>query len=587
VSQKPLWSLLGERLEQKLGTFAITPDMPETKQKIYCLRREISDACKDFAQNKAGISRLYVPTGGGKTYASLRYALSFAERNDCRHIFYIIPYLTIIDQNARDCREALDCGDNVLLEFHSNIVSDKNSGRDACGEAPSEPADFAAERFDAPIIFTTLVQFLDSLFSNSSHAARRMQALCNSVIIIDEVQTVPVKCTYMFNMAVRFLRAVCNCSIVLCTATQPELEAVRYPLRFSPPRDIVTDTSAVFHAFNRTRVIDKTDPAMDIETLARFVHGLLDARSSVLIIVNTKKAARALYRSLKEYGTPVYHLSTNMCAEHRLRHLDQIKTELGRRPLICVSTQLIEAGVDISFDCVIRSLAGLDSVAQAAGRCNRHGETAVREVYIVKLHEHIENLRDIERGSHAAALVLHDYNAAPGRYENNRLSPALISWYYRRYYEIQETGMGYIVPKGSPAASEVLFDLLGRNSKYAELARVSSGHEMDPYLLTQAFQSAGKAFCAIDRDTIGVIVPFDEGKEIITALCSSAPLGEKFRRLKEAQRYTVNLYRSDLKKYPSKAFHLIEDLNVLVLNEGFYSPETGITEESQTEFDAV
>lgn len=234
-----LWEKLQILLENKLENFS-------KLNKINKLREEISISCKRFAINKTGIYRLAVPTGGGKTLSSLRYALEHAKKFDKERIFYIIPFTTIIDQNAKEIKDIIGRED-IVLEHHSNIVKDNED----------EEYKILTERWDSPIIFTTMVQFLNTLFKGGTQSVRRMHNLANSIIIFDEIQALPIKCINMFNSAINFLSNICKTTIILCTATQPLLNQTSIPLKLSENPDIIEDIHKKFAQFKRVNVIDK------------------------------------------------------------------------------------------------------------------------------------------------------------------------------------------------------------------------------------------------------------------------------------------------------------------------------------------
>ena len=239
IDKSALWNELVDKLETKLESY------PKIT-KIDLLREEVSIACKNFAKNKPGIYQLAVPTGGGKTLSSLRYALGHAKKFNKDRIFYIIPFTTIIDQNAKDIKDIL-CRDDVILEHHSNLVVDNQQ----------EDYKLLTERWDSPIILTTMVQFLDTLFSGGTQGVRRMHNLANSIIIFDEIQAIPIKCINMFNSAINFLSNICNATIILCTATQPLLSTTKMPLMLSENANIITDIHEKFKQFKRVNLVDK------------------------------------------------------------------------------------------------------------------------------------------------------------------------------------------------------------------------------------------------------------------------------------------------------------------------------------------
>ena len=245
-------------------------------------------------------------------------------------VFYIIPYTSIIDQNAEEVRKILEEKDSkgnylnkVVLEHHSNLTPEEETNRQG----------LLAENWDAPIVFTTQVQFLEALFGSGTRSARRMHQLANSVIIFDEIQTLPVRCVHMFNVAIRFLVQNCGTTVVLCTATQPLLDKVdpiQRALKIEPEQKIISYEKELFQKLKRVDVFDKTRPEKwDEEEVAELAVHQLREKGSVLVIVNTKSSARAVYQAvLQKSNATVYHLSTNMCPAHRLKVLDEIKEKL-------------------------------------------------------------------------------------------------------------------------------------------------------------------------------------------------------------------------------------------------------------------
>lgn len=422
-----LWDRLSERLEKYLQSSKMNQmGSSEKERNINQLRREISDHCFQFAERTPGIYQLHVPTGGGKTLSSIRFALHHAKRWNKERIFYVIPFKTILDQNANVIRECLGIrGEDVLLEHHSDIIWEEDEKQ--------EKYKLLTERWDVPIILTTTVQFLNTLFLGKTQSVRRMHNLANSIIILDEVQALPVKCINMFNSAINFLSSVCGATVVLCTATQPLLDEAPVPLQLSEPSNMISDCNEKFSAFRRTSIVDKCIPGKyDTDTLTNFILDRIQEHNSLLTICNTKLAARVLFQSLQEENKLLpeeekfllYHLSTGMCPAHRKQILDRIRAELKEKRVVCISTQLVEAGVDLSFSCVIRSLAGLDSIAQAAGRCNRHGESLCQNVYLVNFElENLSHLPDIQVGADITSRVLREFQDDPGKFDNDLLSP--------------------------------------------------------------------------------------------------------------------------------------------------------------------
>lgn len=575
------WQELADNLEQYLSTTM------RKDREIDRLRAGISETCKQAAAHPGGIYRLCVPTGGGKTLASLRYALRHASLHKKQRIIYAIPFTTIIDQNADVVRRSLK-KDRVILEHHSNLIqdSDGNKTQDQKNDTLTEPDEgdrrsLLTERWDVPIILTTTVQLLNTLFLGKTQSVRRMHNLANSIIIFDEVQAIPIKCLNMFNAALNFLAEVCGATIILCTATQPGSN-VGVPIRCTSPENLVPDYEGMFEKFRRTTIRDARIPGgYSASALADLVLEKQRTSTSVLVVMNTKKAAKNLYAALKRRypSCSLYYLSTALSPAHRRAKLAHLDKELkDRTPVICVSTQLIEAGVDISFDCVIRSLAGLDSIAQAAGRCNRHGEDVRRDVFIINSsEENLSRLPEIKRGQVQTERILREYADDPAQFDCDLLSPKALARYYLYYYEVQKKEMEYPVSKRKSgfATDVTLFDLLSRNWTGVN-AHIGRFEHRPGYPFCQAFASSGSQFAVIDQGTVSVLVPYGRGKEIIQELATTSFLPATAKLLKEAQQFSVNLYKNEVQSLDN-GIYSIGDTGVLALADMYYSPEYGVT----------
>lgn len=572
------WPALIQRLDNKLAAFVDDP----AAERINAIRRQVSAACLSAASRPKGIYQLKVPTGGGKTLASLRFALNHAQRHALKRVIYVIPYTSIIDQNADEVRKILEDQDSagnysgkIVLEHHSNLTPEEATTRQG----------LLAENWDAPVVFTTQVQFLEALFGGGTRNLRRMHQMANSVLIFDEVQTIPVRFVHLFNLALRFLVHDCGASAVLCTATQPLLDRVLPPqraLRLADDAQLAPEAIFKSQPLRRTNIINAVKPggwtAMEVAQLAVDES---QAQGSTLVIVNTRDAARSLYSILAEMTqAKVYHLSTNMCPVHRLSVLAEIRQSLERKEqIICVSTQLIEAGVDIDFGAVIRYLAGFDSIIQAAGRCNRHGKRAGGNVYIVNpAEEKLDHLKDIQKGAEITQRLLHEFEADPDSFEHDLLSDKAITRFYEYYFYARQGEMGYPIPKSSQINREgTLFDLLAENGT-AVSGYVRACGEKPAIPFKQSFLSAGKIFNVIDSFTRGVIIPYgDRGKQLIADLCGALPLEKQYRTLKEAQRYSVNLYQHELDELVKQDAirEVKQDSGVYCLDERYYSAEIG------------
>lgn len=568
IDKLVLWNELSDILENKLKDYP-----KETKMDL--LRKEISMSCKNFGKNKCGIYQLSVPTGGGKTLSSLRYALEHAKEFNKDRIFYIIPFTTIIDQNAKEIKEILGHED-IILEHHSSLIIENDYEQDAYK--------LLTERWDSPIILTTMVQFLDTLFSGGTRDVRRMHNLANSVIIFDEIQAIPIKCINMFNSAINFLANICNATVILCTATQPLLSKAEMPLKLSENANIISNMNDKFKQFKRVNLVDKrVVGGYSTESLADFILDTMDKVESLLVILNTKNSAKKIYNELnnvnnelpKEKQYFIFHLSTNMCPSHRMKILQDMRKMLGHERVICISTQLIEAGVNISFGCVVRSLAGLDSIAQAAGRCNRHGERDCSNVYIVNIEsENISKLVDIKEGQECIKRVLHEFEENPTIFDNDLLSPKVMERYYEYYFYNRKGEMNYTLSK--PNNDKSMYDLLSGNSEGRNAFKSRNGCKSD-LMLKQAFKTAGNEFQVIDQNTTGVIVPYKGGKELITLINGNCSLGELKQYLKKAQQFSVNLFEVDKRKLVDMGGIVgLKNNSILVLRKEFYNDDIGV-----------
>ena len=566
--QRP-WDRLTARLEAHLE------GMPPTRD-IDHLRCRISAQCARRAGDAPGLFTLTVPTGGGKTLASLRFALRHAQKYDLDRIVYVIPYTSIIDQNAKTAREILEAGEepgSIVLEHHSNIAPAKE---DSEAEDQTKPWERLAENWEAPVVFTTMVQFLESLFGEGSRHARRMHNLARSVIIFDEIQTLPVRCVHMFCNAVDFLVGTCGSSAVLCTATQPRLGNVPRPqlgsLRLTPDREIMDDVTGLFAELRRTDFVNHCDREMDAEGVAALALEEVHASGSCLVVCNTKGWAERVYTLCGEqWKGERYYLSTSLCPAHRMEKLAHMQARLKTgTPVLCVSTQLIECGVDISFGSVIRLAAGLDSILQAAGRCNRHGDCARGRVHIVRVNDaaSLQRLEDIRDGQQIfldMPLVNAGLLAASG---GDFTHPALTEAYFDRYFHHRGNVMQY-KPPGVPYT---LIQMLGSNRNVAD--------RIKPLPLQQSFASAAELFQAIDAPTQAVLVPWRAGAEIIANLCSSDIFHHRKELLRQAQRYSVNIYSTMYKTLEAeRALYTIQESGIVSLREAFYDEELGVVAE--------
>lgn len=563
------WQRLAERLEKRLEGFS-------SNRAIDAIRSEISARCLAKATGPKGVFTLTVPTGGGKTLAGLRFALRHAAHHGMSRILNVIPFTSIIDQNAQVAREILEGGEefgSVVLEHHSNLTPEKDTPRTR----------LASECWDAPVIYTTMVQFLESLFRGGTRNARRMHRLAGAVIVFDEIQTLPVSCAHLFCNAVNFLVRECGASVVLCTATQPLLDRLARPelgvLSLDPQCELMPQQDVYFDKLKRTEILDETKPGgWSVTEIADLAIGELQQAGSCLVVVNIKSWARELYEECAARGiAEVRHLSTDMCAAHRLRVLDEMRAELDSgRPVLCVSTQLIEAGVDISFGAAVRFLAGLDSIVQTAGRCNRNGERKdgrPGQVHVINPdHENLSRLREIKTGREMTLRVLNDFRKEPDSLGGSLLHPKAMERYFTYAFFDRRDEMAYPVSAKEAGHGDTLFNLLSCNP-------LNPGNMGAKAALRQSFATAGEVFTVIDAPTVGVLVPYGEGAEIIARLCGVFDPQQEKTLLRRAQRYAVNVFPNVFKALrKAQALHEIQEgSDIWYLDARHYSGRFGIS----------
>ena len=556
---------------------------PQNGNLLNIFRQEISDLCRKAAETDQNLYRLTVPTGAGKTLSSLRFALYHAQKTKKQHIIYIAPFNSILEQNAEEIRKAIG-NTSAVLEHHCNVI---------CEEDEEEKYRSLTETWDSPVIVTTAVQILNTLFSNQKSCIRRMHTLCNSIIIFDEVQAIPIKCVELFNLAVNFLSKFCNTTVILCSATQPSLAQLGEN-NVCKCIEMSGTSEKYAEVFKRNDIIDVTDlypGGMEIEDLSNFLLEKTELYQSTLAIVNTTTCALKTFQRLKEICPQEYilfHLSNNMCPQHKLDVLELIKKSLKDRTkkVICVSTQVVEAGVNFSFGCVVRSKAGLDNVIQAAGRCNRHKELGrMGVVFIVQISEKAENLNHLQEIRNAQAAlqkVLEAFKTEPYKFKNRLDSEEAIRFYYSNYYkQIRTNETKFPVDE----YSTTIVDLLGENKSGRLQYRRANNSELKTKL-PQAFLTAGQAFEVIANDyKVNVIVPYsDEVKELLNEVSQNyLNLDEQRRILRKLQRYTVGISEKR-KEQLGNAVYKSYNGELFILCDGYYDRDVGVIDEPKMDF---
>ncbi|EFR44826.1 CRISPR-associated helicase/endonuclease Cas3 [Streptococcus pseudoporcinus] len=538
------------------------------------VRTMIAERVKERGQkDTAGIYRLNLPTGAGKTKASLRYAVQQMACQDRKRFYYVTAFLSVLEQNAKDIKAII--GEDGVLEHHSNVVREKEF-QDFNEETYDEVMqEYLLDSWDSPVVLTTMVQFFQTLFKIKSANIRRFSNLANSVMVLDEVQSLPIEVTSLFNLTMNFMSRVMNTTIILCTATQPAYDydslvhQLVYGGEVTEQADIVSLMEEERVIFERTELkkLKEDNSKVTLSEVAEFV---LEQEESVLVILNTKPSVYQLHQLLSEQtNRPLYQLSTNMCPQHRLDTISEIKKLLKEDiPLICVSTQLIEAGVDVDFARVIRSYAGLDSIVQASGRCNREGKRDLGQVILVNISnedENISRLTEIKKKKSVTEDIL-----------CRQSSPIDVSVlndeFFKRYYENNTKDMDY--PLGD---NQTAYDFLSYNH-YA-------GFQLKG-MLRQAFKTAGQKIDLIKDESIGVFVPYGNSiamlEDFETFLTDHPyPNFEDYtyikERMKNLQLYTVNA-REDSSFLKQAKSYL--GGQIWILPQKFYDDKMGIKKEA-------
>lgn len=496
---RPSLSALRDHLDAHLSSFSVDTEVNQVRARI--LSHVRGEAACD-----PGLFSLTVPTGGGKTLASLAFALDHALHHGLQRVIFVIPFTSIVEQNAAVFRRALgELGDAAVLEHHSAFVVPEPSRADAERYQSQAKLKLAMENWDAPIIVTTAVQFFESLFAARPSQCRKLHNIAGSVVILDEAQTLPLKLLRPAVAAIDELARNYRSSVVLCTATQPALKAPEFNGGLERVRELAPEPSTLFQELERVRVRhvgQLADEALAVQ---------MRAHDQVLCIVNNRRHARAVFKDMANLPG-ARHLTTLMCARHRSQVLANVREDLrAGRPCRLVSTSLIEAGVDVDFPLVLRAEAGLDSIAQAAGRCNREGlrDAAASEVRVFSnANADWAPPPELKQFAQAAATVLRHHADDP-------LCPAAIEAYFRELYW----------QKGESALDGG--DLMGllRRSRLDSLP----------------LETLATRFRMIDSAQMPVIVPYDDtAREALRDLRFAERSGSIARRL---QPYLVQLPR--------------------------------------------
>lgn len=515
------------KLDARMAKFLVSSDLDK-------IRNDILTSCNKAAETEPGIFTLNVPTGGGKTLSSLSFALKHAVKNNQTRIIYTIPFTSIIEQNAKVYADIF--GRNNIVEHHSNFVLP--TGVKVEPDSPdgeNKNLSLATANWDAPLILTTNVQFFESLFTSHPSRARKVHNIANSVIILDEVQALPNEflrpCIYALSELVKNY----HCTVVLCTATQPDFVENKVFPNGTSVRDIVPNYQELAKIMKRAKAHNLGYKTIDE------IASSLKSEQQVLCIVNTKKHAKDLYDLVKEAGDTL-HLSTNMCPKHRKQVIETIRKKLkNKEPCRVISTQLIEAGVDIDFPVVYRSLAGVDSITQAAGRCNREGKLPCGKVYIFTPEQTYSGAGYVKQTAEISHTIQTD----------DYLSLDTIAKYFSKLFDIRKDQLD----------NKGVLDLCRQGITTSETAF--------------PFADISDKFKLISDSGCAVIIPFDDEAEKLIKNYSPEFIRSFIRKISP---YCVNVRKKDLDYlHDEGALELLDNSFVYLKNQSrYYARDTGI-----------
>lgn len=527
-------------LQNALNTRLAALERAAIPSRVNALRQVVLRDCRARAADAPGFFSLTVPTGGGKTLSSMAFALGHATTHGLRRIIYAIPFTSIIEQNAQVFSEIL--GRENVLEHHCNYKD-----RDAHEEAGYDKwRGLAAENWDAPVVVTTNVQLFESLFSNRPSRCRKLHNIARSVIVLDEAQAIPTEYLDPCLCVLRELVEHYGCTVVLCTATQPAVDDESLRARLQNVREIIAQPMRLYAGLKRTGVTfvgRLTDAALA---------GRIDSQEQALCIVGTKAQARTVFKLLaKRDGA--YHLSTNMHPEHRRRVLGSIRGRLkGNLPCRVIATSLIEAGVDVDFPVVYRAMAGLDSIAQAAGRCNREGRLQGQGQVIVYEPENPPRMPWLQRCASRAGEVLRSLPA------EDPLGLAAMRRYFELLYDVEELDKKQILKRlNASVGSDLLFP----------------------------FKEIAADFRFIADEGTAIIIPENEEVEDFVRQLRFTEFPRTV--LRKLQQYTVTARTGDLAKLQSDgAVEMVQGLYPVLRNMQVYDAHVGLCVDAGALWDA-
>lgn len=621
-----IWEGMCESIEALYEKFAVSANESE----LDLLRTELANEIYAFAkQHGMGAYQLAIPVGSGKTLAALRYALTILKEFQGERFFYCTAFLSVLEQNANEIKEVLGSENEVhLLEHHSNVVNENINGSSDESKVDRQEYDvseYLKESWEAPGILTTIVQLSNTLFKDKSANLRRFSKLIHSVIIIDEIQSLPAKAIYNFNLMTNFLTHIMGCNILHCTATQPNLDnanVLRYPCIYgdssqhgklaeqnavggsddAQKTDYSESCKSIIKEIKNMEVFDRVDyfsllgedlkQQLDEDALVQHIKGEMKSEMSTLVVLNTKKDVGSVFATLckdsdvREEDWEIFYLTTNQCPIHRLANIKRIKTRLcairageDQRKLICVSTRLIEAGVNLDFDLVYRAIAGLDSIVQCGGRCNREKKKIGNgRLYLFAYRdENLSRLLELEeeRGAALSVLRIHQNRLFAGK--RIHMEEACALYFEKLYANYEEKNAGRELEfeiKYDRDQKDTILNLLTTNDQKRDAYHQKKG-KYPEFILKQDFKTASQKFDLIKEDSSSVIVEY-ENKKLLEELYQAVD-GEDYGRvktcLKRLQPYTIEIRRVEDK---DPRLRREFDGSILILDKECYDKDIGL-----------
>lgn len=587
-----IWKSMGNSVEKLYRTFKTE----DNKSELNIIRTRLADKIYDFSKKyDKGAYKLDMPVGTGKTYAGLRYAIGNANQFKKRRVFYITAFLSVLEQNANSIRELL--GNDFILEHHSNIIQEHDAIEEEQDKREYEIGEYLKESWETPIILTTLVQLSNTMFKGRAANIRRFSKLINSVIIIDEIQSLPTKAIYNFNLMMNFLAKIMNATIIHSTATPPGYDnekVLAYPCVYGNNKESQTsiiediDGMDVFARVDYFSLLGENfDISFNSKDINSHIKEQLENEKSALIVLNTKKAVLNLYNELSmdedivSENVEIIYLTTNQCPAHRLeiinlmkKKLKKIRKSMDDRKMICISTKLVEAGVDIDFDMVYRSTAGVDSIIQSGGRCNREGEKASKgKVFVLDYdEENLNHLPNIKKQREASLTALRILQRKGKSNKTINMDEAVKLYFHKLYQNEEGSGnqMEYIIKD----KDDTILNLLSNNINAKRNYETKNGKKIN-FKLRQSFKTAATEFELIKEDTINVIVQYKNEQKInkFYEFIEKRDFYNLKRVLQELQPYTIGIRNiQEYESYVTKEM----DGEILILNKEAYDNNIGL-----------